>query len=135
MKRIKDSFEKQEFMRTLGARLESVEPGRVVISCSDRTGLTQQHGYYHAGVLTSIADSACGYAALTSMPDNADVLSVEFKINLLRPCDVGSIRAVGSVLKNGRTLVVCEGVVTDPEGNSIFAKILATMIVLRRSAD
>lgn len=131
MRKIQESFEKQTFMKTLGARLERVQPGTVAISCSKKAGLTQQHGFFHAGVLTSIADSACGYAALSVMPEDADVLSVEFKINLLRPADANKIIATGTVLKNGRTLVVCEGVVTDESETTIFAKMIGTMIVKR----
>lgn len=134
MQRIFDSFNRQEFMRTLGAELLEVAEGRVVIGCAKRDGLTQQDGFFHAGVLASIADSACGYAALTVMPEDAGVLSVEFKINLLRPATAERIVAVGTVLKPGRTLVVCEGLVTDEPEEKIYAKMVATMFVARRSA-
>ena len=116
-------------MKTLGAEIVSIEEGKVVIACSKNEGLTQQHGFFHAGVLTSICDSACGYAALTVMPETADVLSVEFKINLLRPAVSDKIIATGTVLKNGRTLIVSEGVVTDERQEKIFAKMIGTMIV------
>lgn len=129
MQRIYDNFAKQAFMNTLGAEIIRIEKGKVVIACSKNEGLTQQHGFFHAGVLSSICDSACGYAALSVMPEDADVLSVEFKINLLRPATADKILATGTVLKNGRTLVVCEGIVTDESGTTIFAKMIATMII------
>lgn len=132
MQKIKDNFAKQAFMKTLGAEIIHIEKGKVIIACSKNDGLTQQHGFFHAGVLTSIVDSACGYAALSVMPEDADVLSVEFKINLLRPATAGKIIAAGTVLKNGRTLVVCEGIVTDESETTIFAKMIGTMIVKRQ---
>lgn len=132
MQKIQDSFNKQSFMKTLGAKIESIEEGKVIISCEKNEGLTQQHGFFHAGVLTSIVDSACGYAALSVMPKDAEVLSVEFKVNLLRPAVSDKIIATGTVLKNGRTLVVSEGVVTDKSEQTIFAKMIATMIVIKQ---
>jgi uncharacterized protein (TIGR00369 family) len=129
MQRIEENFSKQAFMKTLGAKIISVEEGKVVISCERKKALTQQHGFFHAGVLTSLVDSACGYAALTMMPDDADVLSVEFKVNLLRPAIADKIIATGTVLKNGRTLVVCEGIVTDEAEETIYAKMIGTMFV------
>lgn len=131
MQRIQNNFEKQAFMKTLSAEIVQIEEGKVVIACKKNDGLTQQHGFFHAGVLTSICDSACGYAALSVMPEDADVLSVEFKINLLRPATADKIIATGTVLKNGRTLVVCEGIVTDEAETTTFAKMIGTMIVKR----
>jgi uncharacterized protein (TIGR00369 family) len=131
MQRIKDSFDKQGFMKTLGAEIIHIEEGKVVIACTKNEGLTQQHGFFHAGVLTTIADTACGYAALSVAPEDADVLSVEFKINLMRPAVSDKIIATGTVLKSGKTLVFCEGVVTDESETTVFAKILATIIVKR----
>lgn len=130
MQRIHENFAKQTFMKTLGAEIIHIEEGKVIIACSKNDNLTQQHGFFHAGVLTSIVDSACGYAALSLMPDEADVLSVEFKVNLLRPATSDKIIATGTVLKNGRTLVVCEGIVTDEAETKIYAKMIGTMIVL-----
>lgn len=119
-------------MKTLGAEIIHIEAGKVIIACIKNDGLTQQDGFFHAGVLTSIADSACGYAALSVMPEDADVLSVEFKMNLLRPATAEKIIAAGTVLKNGRTLVVCEGIVTDETETTIYAKMIGTMIVKRQ---
>src|SRR5512144_1122913 len=82
---LRESFAQQAIMRLIGAELTRVEPGVVEISLPYRPDLTQQHGYLHAGIVTTIADSACGYAAYTLMPPGSGVLSVEFKVNLLRP--------------------------------------------------
>lgn len=107
--RVRESFARQAFMTTLGARLARVEPGEVVIEVAPRPGLTQQNGYVHAGVAASIADSACGYAAYTLMPADSDVLSVEFKVNLVAPAGGDLLVATGRVERAGRTLTVCRG--------------------------
>ena len=83
--KIHASFDRQTIMATLGARLESVEKGRVIIALPYGTHICQQHGFLHAGVVSTIADSACGYAGLTMMPEGSAVLTVEFKINLMSP--------------------------------------------------
>lgn len=131
MDRIRANFDKQVFMRTLGAELISWEEGFARIACDIAEHHLQQHGYAHAGVLASIADSACGYAALSTMPDDAEVMSVEFKITLMRPCSAERIVADGRVLKTGRTLVFTEGAVTDADGLETYAKMTATMFCLR----
>ncbi|MDX1910291.1 MAG: PaaI family thioesterase [Saprospiraceae bacterium] len=128
--KIRDSFSRQGFMQTLGARITSLETGRVCLQCAFRDGLSQQNGFFHAGVLSSIADSACGYAALSVMPEDADVLSVEFKINLLKPANTEKIEASGVVIQAGKRLVVCEAGVTDAVSGKLLAKMTATMIVL-----
>jgi uncharacterized protein (TIGR00369 family) len=133
MERIQESFGRQAFMRTLGAELVSSEPGKVVIACGRTDELTQQHGYIHAGVLAAIADSACGYAALSVMPERFEVVSVEFKINMLRPCTAERVLATGSVIKAGRTLVVCDADVTDASGETLFAKMTATMFAVAKA--
>ena len=131
--RVRASFKRQVFMKTLGARLVSVAPGEVVIELPFRDDLTQQHGSLHAGVVTSIVDSACGYAALTLMPAGAGVLSVEFKINLFAPAKGQSFLATGRVLKAGKTITVCAGEVLALRDGSQFivAQIQATMMSLR----
>jgi uncharacterized protein (TIGR00369 family) len=106
--RIRDSFERQGLMRHLGARLGHVRPGRVHIVLPNRPEVNQQHGYIHAGATSAIADSAGGYAAFTLFPENSAVLTVEYKINLLAPAVGDHIEAVGTVLKWGRTLSVCQ---------------------------
>ena len=88
-----------------------------------------QQGFLHGGVVTSLADVSCGYAALTTMPDNAEVLTVEFKINLVRAANTSKLIATGEIIKAGRTLVVAESTVTDSSGENVIAKMLATMIV------
>ena len=104
--RIRNSFARQGAMRLIGARLDVIEPGRVEISLPYRLDLTQQHGYIHAGIITAIADTACGYAALSLLPPDREVLSVEFKINLLRPAAGENFVARASVIRSGRTLSV-----------------------------
>ncbi|HEU4513531.1 MAG TPA: PaaI family thioesterase [Nocardioidaceae bacterium] len=105
--RISDSFERQGLMSHLGARIAHIAPGRVHIVLPSRPEVTQQHGYVHAGATSAIADSAGGYAALTLFPDTAEVLTVEYKINLLAPASGDHLEAVGTVVRSGRTLTVC----------------------------
>ncbi|RFU37151.1 PaaI family thioesterase [Actinomadura logoneensis] len=105
--RIQDSFDRQGLMAHLGARLSRIEPGRVHIVLPARPEVTQQNGYVHAGATSAIADTAGGYAAYTLFPDDTSVLTVEYKINLLAPAEGDHIEAVGTVLKPGRTLTVC----------------------------
>lgn len=107
--RVEDSFRKQGAMATLGARLAAIAPGAVDIELDWAVGLTQQHGFLHAGVVSTALDSACGYAALTLMSEDVAVLTVEFKINLLAPAAGERFRMEGRVLKSGRTITVAEG--------------------------
>ncbi|NCU64830.1 PaaI family thioesterase [Acidovorax sp. 210-6] len=107
--RVEDSFALQGVMQTLGARLEKLEPGAVDIGLAWDRSLTQQHGFLHAGVVSTALDSACGYAAFSLMPEDAAVLTIEFKINLLAPAKGERFRMEGRVLKPGRTITVCEG--------------------------
>lgn len=109
-RRVRNSFAAQRMMETLGAELVSVEAGRVEIQLPHREQLTQQHGFVHAGAIATILDSACGYAGFSMMTADRDVLTVEFKIDLLRPASADRYRAVGEVVKAGRTLTVCRGV-------------------------
>lgn len=106
VRRIEVSFGKQAFMETLGARLVHIGAGEVEIELPVAPHLTQQHGFVHAGAVASIADSACGYAALTTMPEDAGILTAEFKINLLAPAMGERLLAKGRVVKAGRTLTV-----------------------------
>lgn len=132
VQKIKDDFKKQHFMQMLGVEILTIEEGTVKLSCVKKQELTQQHGFFHAGVLASILDMACGYAALSVMPKNADVLSVEFKTNLLRPANANSIIATGKVIKNGKTLVFCEGKITDITEQKEFTTMQATMFNLQK---
>lgn len=128
--RVRACFEQQPAMRLIGAKLIRVEAGEVEIGLPYRDDLTQQHGYLHAGIVTTLVDSACGFSALSLMPTGSDVLSVEFKLNLLRPAAGQRFRAVGTVLKPGRTLMVTRGDVwADQDGETtLIATMLATMI-------
>ncbi len=105
--RVRESFGRQGLMRLLGATIARVEPGTVQIDLPARPEISQQHGYVHAGATSSIADSAGGYAALTMMPEGREVLTVEYKLNLMSPAAGERLEAVGTVLKPGRTLTVC----------------------------
>ena len=123
---VKDAFARQKFMETIGARLARVEPGGVDIELPFSEALGQQSGIVHAGAITAIADSACGFAALTMWPDGSDVVSVEFKINLLAPARGEKFIAKGRVLRAGKTLTVCRADVF--AGQVLVATILGTMM-------
>ena len=105
-------------MSNLGARISAVGPGTTEIVVDFDTRLTQQHGYLHGGAVTSLADSAAGYAALTLFPSDVGVLTTEFKVNFLRPAAGSQFIARGSVLKPGRTLTVCQADVFAQTGTS-----------------
>lgn len=107
--RVRESFARQAAMRTLGATLAVVKPGQVEITLPWAESLTQQHGFLHAGMVATALDSACGYAGFTLMASDAAVLTIEFKINLLAPAQGQHFRMVGTVVKPGRTVTVCEG--------------------------
>lgn len=126
--RVRDSFCRQSFLSLIGAELEDVRPGRVTVSCRLRDDLTQQQGLLHGGVMATVADVTCGYTALTVIQEGYEVMSVEFKLNLLRPVSGSGIRAVGSLIRAGRTLVVTEAEVQDIDSGKLVAKMLATMI-------
>jgi uncharacterized protein (TIGR00369 family) len=129
-RRIRDSFDRQRVMQLIGARLRRVEPGAAEIVLPFREDLTQQHGFIHAGIITTIADSACGYAAYTLMPEGSEVLSVEFKTNLLRPARGNEFIATANVIKPGKTLTVvkCDVYADTIDESKIIATMLATMI-------
>jgi uncharacterized protein (TIGR00369 family) len=130
---IRQSFAKQTIMALIGAELSRVEPGVIEITLPYRADLAQQHGYLHAGIVTTIADSACGYAAYSLMPPNSEVLSVEFKVNLLRPAKGETFLAVAEVVKTGKTLTVVRADVfgLDAEAQrELVATMLGTMICL-----
>lgn len=107
-RRVRASFDRQTIMGLIGARLAGVGPGVVEIELPFRADLCQQHGFFHAGITSTIADSAGGYAGFSLFPAEASILTVEFKINLLAPADGELLRAVGRVVKPGRTLTVTE---------------------------
>ena len=124
--KVAKSFESQAFMKTIGAKLDSVDEGRVVISVELKPSMMQQHGFGHAGVTFSIGDSAAGYAALTKMGKNQEVLTSEMKIHLMSPADGKILKAVGSVLKAGRRLFVVQSNIYS--GDDKDAKLIATML-------
>ena len=131
---VKQSFAKQTIMGLIGAELSRVEPGVVEITLPYRPDLAQQHGYLHAGIVTTIADSACGYAAYSLMPPETEVLSVEFKVNLLRPAKGKTFVAIAEVVKAGKTLTVVRADVfgMDHDGRrELIATMLGTMICIR----
>ncbi|HUP97318.1 MAG TPA: PaaI family thioesterase [Usitatibacter sp.] len=106
-RRTRASFARQGAMGLIGAVMTRVEPGRVEIELPFRPELSQQHGFFHAGMISAIADSAGGYAGFTLFPPDAGVLTVEFKMNLLAAADGERAVAVGEVIRSGRTLTVC----------------------------
>ena len=131
---INQSFAKQTIMGLIGAELTRVEPGLIEINLPYRADLAQQHGYLHAGIVTTIADSACGYAAYSLMPPNSEVLSVEFKVNLLRPAKGETFSAVAEVVKSGKTLTVVRADVfgIEQDRRNLVATMLGTMICLNK---
>jgi uncharacterized protein (TIGR00369 family) len=131
--RVRRSFALQGYMAAIGADLVHVAPGEVDIALPFSERLTQQDGYLHAGVVAGATDSACGYAALTTMDADAEVLTVEFKINLLAPAAGDRLIARGRVVRTGRTLTVCRGeavTVTDGREKHV-ATLTATLIAVR----
>ena len=124
--RVRASFARQNVMTTMGAELTSVTPGIIEIEMPFSEALTQQHGFLHAGIISAALDSACGYAAFSLMPENAAVLTIEFKVNLLAPGKGERFLFRGSVTKPGRTIIVADGqayaFAADGE-----AKLIATM--------
>lgn len=135
--KVRDSFARQGIMAHLGAKLEKVEPGVVEISLPYRKELSQQHGYFHAGAVATVADSAAGYAAFSLMPPGSSVLSVEFKVNLIAPADGERLLARGKVIRAGRTLTVCHMEVEVEKGGARTPCMVGqgTMMCLPGTAD
>lgn len=131
--RVRASFARQKVMALLGAELQSVTPGEVIIKLPFRDDLTQQHGFLHAGVVTTIVDSACGYAALSLTDAETGVLTIEYKVNLLNPAAGEYFTAVGRVTKPGRNVTVCAGDVYGHRGGTEthVATMLATIMTIR----
>jgi uncharacterized protein (TIGR00369 family) len=129
--RIQAAFAAQGMMATLGGRLVQVEPGRCEIEADFAPGLTQHHGLFHAGVLTTLADNACGFAAMSLLPAGGEALSVEFKVSFLRPASGLVAVARGEVVKLGHTLSFCRAdvFVRDAAGSeTLVATMMATMM-------
>jgi uncharacterized protein (TIGR00369 family) len=135
--RVRSSFGRQQVMQTIGARLLSVEPGQVTIELPVRPELSQQHGFVHAGIVTTIVDTACGYAALSLSPPGFTVLSVEFKANFLAPAAGERLIARGGVKRPGRTITVSAGdVFAVRDGTEkLVATMLATMMLIAERPD
>ncbi|WP_019938951.1 PaaI family thioesterase [Bordetella sp. FB-8] len=125
--RVARSFEAQGLMQTLGAQLVLVGDGEVHIALPFSRRLSQQHGFIHAGAITSIVDNACGYAALTKAPQGCEIVSVEFKINFLRPALGDRFLAVGKVHNAGKSLTICTGEVRAFYGEGPSCKVVAVM--------
>ncbi|WP_298273587.1 PaaI family thioesterase [Geobacter sp.] len=131
--RIAVSFNSQGLMATLGAQLVLVADGEVQIELPFSEKLSQQHGYVHAGAITSVVDSACGYAALTKAPPECEVVTAEFKINLMRPAIGERFLAIGRVQSSGKLLTVCTGEVRAFSGSvyKVVAIMQATIVNVR----
>jgi uncharacterized protein (TIGR00369 family) len=136
--RVRDSFARQGAMKLIGAQVTEVAPGYCAIALTPRPELSQQHGFVHAGVVSAIADSAGGYAGFTLFPQDASVLTVEFKLNLLAPAKGRRIVAEGFVVKPGRTLAITRGEV-HAEGEdgkrTLIAIMQQTLMVMRGKED
>ncbi len=123
--KVKDSFNRQEVMKTVNASIISVKPGQVELEFIPLPSLTQQHGFIHAGIVSTVLDSACGYAAFSLMAKDSAVLTIEFKVNLLSPAKGDKFIAIGTVKKSGRTITVAEGEMFAFTGEQ--RKLIATM--------
>jgi uncharacterized protein (TIGR00369 family) len=135
--RVRASFARQKLMKGIGASLTRVAPGKVEIELQFRDDLTQHHGYLHAGIVTSIVDTACGFAAMTLMPGDTTVLTIEYKVNFVSPAIGERMIARGRVAKPGRTVTVCAGDVfaLSGEKEKLVATMLATMMTVRERPD
>jgi uncharacterized protein (TIGR00369 family) len=135
--RVRESFSRQGFMRHLGAEVTKLGPGESEIQVPYRREMTQQHGYFHAGVAAAIADSACGYAAYGLMPVTSSVLTVEYKINLVAPAAGEVLVARARVLRSGKTLKICAAdVFAVKDGKeALCATTLSTIIAMHDKAD
>lgn len=135
--RVAASFARQRIMQHLGAELGELRPGFCQIRLPFRPELTQQHGYVHAGVIGTIADSAGGYAGYTLMPRDSSVLTVEYKLNLLAPARGEALIAEGQVIRAGRTLVVCRADVVAAEGEdrTLCATLIQTLMTMHGRPD
>lgn len=125
-RRVAESFAQQSAMHSLGITLGEIAPGFISLHMPFNAAFTQQNGFIHAGIITTALDSACGYAAFSLMPATADVLSIEFKTNLLSPAKASAFLIEAHVVKAGRTITVCEGKAFNT-GEDAAPKLIATM--------
>jgi uncharacterized protein (TIGR00369 family) len=128
--RVRDSFQQQPFMQTLGVELTSIEPGYCEMRLAFKESLTQQDGYFHAGIMATIADNSAGYAAFSLMQPGSAVLSVEFKVNLLSPGLGEFLLAKARVIKNGRTLKICQTEVFNEKEGELTLCAIATVTLM-----
>ena len=128
--RVERSFARQRLMQTLGMHLLRVQPGEVEIGFAYQAELTQQHGFIHAGIITTALDNACGYAAFSLMPANAAVLTIEFKTNFLAPAQSEQFRARGLVIKPGRTITVCQAEAFSQPRGRLIATMSCTLMAM-----
>jgi uncharacterized protein (TIGR00369 family) len=135
--RVQASFDRQQVMALLGAKVTRLAPGECEIQLPFKPELTQQHGYFHGGIIGTIADSAGGYAGFTLMPGDCSVLTVEYKMNLLAPGDGDLLIARGRVLKSGRTLVVSQvdAFVVKGGRETLCATLLQTLMTMHGRPD
>jgi uncharacterized protein (TIGR00369 family) len=135
--KVRESFDKQGFMHSLQARITRAQPGLAEIEIPFRAEITQQHGYFHAGASSAIADTAGGYAAYSLFPPGSAVLTVEFKINLVAPAKGDRLRAIGQVIRTGRTLTICDLKVFAISGGKeiLCATGLQTLICLNEKSE
>jgi uncharacterized protein (TIGR00369 family) len=133
--RVRASIARQTLLTTLGVTVERLAPGYAEFGLVKRADLTQQHGFVHAGAITTIADTACGYAAYTLFPEDRDVLTVDFTLNLVAPAAQSQFVAAGRVVRSGRTMTVCRGEVFgigEDGQRTVIALIQATMMAVTR---
>jgi len=131
--RLRESVGRQTLLATLGVTIAGLEPGRVTLELPFREDICQQNGFVHAGAITTLADSACGYAAMSLQPLDHDILTVEFKVNLLSPARGSVVRAAATVVRSGRTLTVCSAeVLADRDASKPVAIMQATLMALPR---
>ena len=131
--RVRESFGRQKAMALIGASLRSVAAGAVEVALPYRDDLTQQKGFIHGGILGMIADTACGYAAFSLMPASGSLVTVEYKMNILKP-GRGSVVAHGKVIRPGRTLTVARAEVYADDGSHV-ATMLQTLMALPGRPD
>lgn len=135
--KVEESFNRQKFMGLINAKLISIEPGFCEIHVPYDLSLTQQHGFFHAGVISTVADNTAGYAGFSLMEETSSVLTVEFKLNLVSPGDGELLIGRANVLKNGKTLTICRSeVFTSKNGiEKLCAASQTTLIELKNKSD
>jgi len=131
--RVRESFARQRVMQSLGIVIERLAPGEIELAMPYAEAYTQQHGFMHAGIITTALDSACGYAAFSLMPADADVLTIEFKTNLLAPAKGSRFTFHARVVKPGRTITVCDAqaYAHGDDGEKLVVTMTGTLMALQ----